>query len=175
MISIFKQNKYIINIALVENRTERYRTIPKADDTLAAMIAARNSCMHSWRQGVPDTLAAMTTAVSGSDYTLSCYLDTVLEQRHCTPSPSNRCKQTEGCGCCPESRAISNMLEFNKRHTLLPSSHHFAGSMNCGQQLLLVYHPRKPHSLMVTHKNCISETGPQGKPRSYTIQLFVKF
>ena len=48
----------------------------KADDTLAAiaaMIAARNSCMHSWRQGVPDTLAlaAMTTAVSGSDYTLS--------------------------------------------------------------------------------------------------------
>ena len=74
----------------------------KADDTLAAtaaMIAARNSCMHSWRQGVPDTLAAMTTAVSGSDYALSCYLDTVREQRHCTPSPSNRCKQTEGCGC----------------------------------------------------------------------------
>ena len=30
-----------------------------ADDTLAAiaaMIAARNSCKHSWRQGVPDTL-----------------------------------------------------------------------------------------------------------------------
>ena len=38
------------------------------------MIAARNSCMHSWRQGVPDTLAAMTTAVSGSDNALSCYL-----------------------------------------------------------------------------------------------------
>ena len=54
----------------------------KADDTLAAidaMIAARNSCMHSWRQGVPDTLVAMTTAVSGSDYALSCYLDTVRE------------------------------------------------------------------------------------------------
>ena len=51
----------------------------------------------------------------------------------------------EGCGCCPESRAISNMLEFNKRHSLLTSSHHFAGCMNCGQQspqqLLLVYHP----------------------------------
>ena len=59
------------------------------------MIAARNSCMHSWRQGVPDTLAAMTTAVSGSDYALSCYLDTVREQRHCTPSTSNRCKQTD--------------------------------------------------------------------------------
>ena len=56
---------------------------------------------------------------------------------------------TEGCGCCPESRAISNMLEFNKRHSLLPSSHHFAGCMNCGpqspQQLLLVYHPLYPH------------------------------
>ena len=65
----------------------------EADDTLAAiaaMIAARNSCMRSWRQGVPDTLAAMTTAVSGSDYAFSCYLDTVREQRHCAPSPSNR-------------------------------------------------------------------------------------
>ena len=122
--------------------------LTKADDTLAAiaaMIAARNSCMHSWRQGIPDTPAAVTTAVSGSDCALSCYLVTVREQRHCTPSPSNRCKQTEGCGCCPESRAISNMLEFNKRHSLLPSSHHLAGCMNCGpqspQQLLLVYHP----------------------------------
>ena len=58
------------------------RPVPEADDTLAAiaaMIAARNSCMHSWRQGVPDTLAAMTTAVNGSDYTLSCYLDTVRD------------------------------------------------------------------------------------------------
>ena len=33
---------------------------------------------------VPDTLAAITTAVSGSDYALSCYLDTYWEQRHCT-------------------------------------------------------------------------------------------
>ena len=110
--------------------------------------------MHSWRQVVPDTLAAMTTAVSGSDHALSCYLDTVREQRHCTPSPSNRCKQTEGCGCCPESRAISNMLEFNKRHSLLPSSHHFAGCVNCGpqspQQLLLVYHP-----LYTARNSCI--------------------
>ena len=63
------------------------------------MIAARNSCMHLWRQGVPDTLAAMTTAVSGSDYALSCYLDTVREQRHCTPTPSNSRKQTEAGGC----------------------------------------------------------------------------
>ena len=109
-----------------------------ADDTLAeiaAMIAARNSCMHSWRQGVPDTLAAMTTAVSGSDYGLSCYLALC----------GSNGTVTEGCGCCPESREISNVLEFNKRHSLLPSSHHFAGCMNCGpqspQQLLLVYHP----------------------------------
>ena len=69
--------------------------VPDTLAAIAAMTAARNSCMHSWRQGVPDTLAAMTTAASGSDYALSCYLDTVREQRHCTPSPSNRCKQTE--------------------------------------------------------------------------------
>ena len=136
------------------------------------MIAARNSCMHSWRQGVTDTLAAMTTAVSGSDYALSCYLDTVREQRHCTPSPSNRYKQTEGCGCrllacCPESRAISNMLEFNKRHSLLPSSHHFAGCMNCGpqspQQLLLVYHPMEA----ILHYRWLTsavDTGNMGSP-----------
>ena len=52
----------------------------KADDTLAAiaaMISACNSCIHPWIQGVPDTLAAMITAVSGSDYALSCYLDIV--------------------------------------------------------------------------------------------------
>ena len=56
---------------------KKKESLHKADDTLAAisaMIAARNSCMHSWRQGVPDTLAA-----SGSDYALSCYLDTVRE------------------------------------------------------------------------------------------------
>ena len=71
------------------------------------------------------------------------------------------CKQTEGCGCCPDSRAISNMLEFNKRHSLLPSSHHFAGCMNCGpqspQQLLLVYHPLK----------CLSSV--HSKPLTYNI------
>ena len=63
----------------------------EADDTLAAiaaMIAARKSCMHSWRQGVPDTLAAMTTAVSGSDYALSCYLDTVREGNGTAHPPS---------------------------------------------------------------------------------------
>ena len=62
-----------------DTHSEKWANI-KVDDTLAAIaaiIAARNSCMHSWRQGVPDTLAAMTTAVSGSDYALSCYLDTV--------------------------------------------------------------------------------------------------
>ena len=91
------QSPYFDSYARIE--TCSYVTlILKADDTLAAiaaMTAARNSCMHSWRQGVPDTLTAMTTAASGSDYALSCYLDTVREQRHCTPSPSNRCKQTE--------------------------------------------------------------------------------
>ena len=46
---------------------KKKESLHKADDTLAAiaaMIAARNSCMHSWRQGVPDTLAATTLSVA---------------------------------------------------------------------------------------------------------------
>ena len=35
-----------------------------------------------------DTLAAIAAMIS-------CYLDTVREQRHCTHSSSNRCKQSE--------------------------------------------------------------------------------
>ena len=94
------------------------------------MIAACNSCLHSW--------------CSGSDYALSCYPDTVREQWHWTPSPSNRCKQTielvytnsmkqtEGCGWLLSVAALSHgQFPTCWNSTLLSSSHHFAGYMNC--------------------------------------------